>query len=196
MFEHALGIPRGGMGGVHMSVGMPAATEWPSAFSVVQTAACLGSFPQTGFIPSAAESLFWWIIATDSLDWCYPANVQQHQLQGDWREHCTGRLLLCEGSGLQQPDRQSVLLEAFWHAASQPERHFTHLHPDREHREGKMSMDTILILLLFVLASVLLATNGKPCSPCWGRAAVPWSGLHEYRQHQELVLHHLPLPHD
>lgn len=67
------------VGCVHTSVGMPAATEWPSAFSVVQTVACLGSFPQTRSIPCAAESLFCSLIATDSLDWWYPANVQQHQ---------------------------------------------------------------------------------------------------------------------
>lgn len=160
------------MGCVRTSVGMPAATEWLSAFSVVQTGACLGSFPQTRFIPSATESLFCSVIATDSLDWWYPADVQQHQWQGDWREHRTGRLLLCECSGLQQRDKQSVLLGAFWHAAPQPERRFTHLHPDPEHREGKMSMDTIVTPVLFGCASVLLATNGKPCSPCWGGAAV------------------------
>lgn len=54
---------------VHVSVGMPAAAEWPSAVSVVQTVTCLGCFPQTHFIPSGAESLFCYIIATDSLDW-------------------------------------------------------------------------------------------------------------------------------
>lgn len=43
---------------VDVSVGMPAATEWPSALSVVHTVTCLGSFPQAHFIPSGAESPF------------------------------------------------------------------------------------------------------------------------------------------
>jgi len=68
---------------VRASVGMPAAAEWPSAVSVVQTVTCLGSFPQTHFIPSGAESLFYHVIATDSLDWWYPANTHQHQSQRD-----------------------------------------------------------------------------------------------------------------
>lgn len=131
-----------------------------------------GVLPTNTLYSLCFRALFCSIIATDSLDWWYPANVQQHQLQGDWREHRTGRLLLCEGFGLQQRDKQSVLLEAFWHALSQTERHFTHLHSDPEHREGKMWMDTIVTPVLFVSACVLLAANGKPCSPHWGRAAV------------------------
>lgn len=62
-----------------MSVGVPAATEWPSAVSVVHTVTCSGFLLQTHFIPSAAESLFYYIIATDRLQWQSPANIQQQQ---------------------------------------------------------------------------------------------------------------------
>lgn len=55
-----------------------------------------------------------------------------------------------------------------------------------------MSMDTIVTPVLFVLSSVLLAANRKPLQSLLrqGSSAL---GLHEYRQHQELVLHHLAL---
>lgn len=68
---------------VHVSVGAPAASEWPSALSVVQTASCLGSCPQTLCVPSGAESLFYRLIATDRLDGEYPAELQQRRSQGD-----------------------------------------------------------------------------------------------------------------
>lgn len=67
IFECVWGIPKSGVWQVCISVGVPVATEWLSAGSVVHTVTCSGSFLQTYFIPSDTESLFY--CTTDSWQW-------------------------------------------------------------------------------------------------------------------------------